>query len=294
MVTPSAKAGSVTGALFLTLSAASFLVGVPRGLAQDGSPPPDDAGGRPVLLSTGDCDEPGESLATLSDLTRFDGDVVGQEDAVAAESSYTNVAILPEEIQAEDYVVYAASSADDDASIVCGEIGGPLSPNGTLIVGLRERNDSGFSGIAYLSPGEDGASTDVSVFVARGLGGDTTGSSAGEADDGPGSASPVAAARAAARVGAVDDTVEVSLVEWSVDLPTEIESGRIAFEVTNDGTIRHDFRIVGEGIDDGLSANLLPGETGTLEVDLEAGTYDVYCPIGNHRNEGMETVVTVG
>jgi hypothetical protein len=42
-------------------------------------------------------------------------------------------------------------------------------------------NDSGFTGIAYLAPGADGASTDVSAFVAptqggrnRGGGGDDT------------------------------------------------------------------------------------------------------------------------
>jgi hypothetical protein len=41
-----------------------------------------------------------------------------------------------------------------------------LSPDGALIIGLRELNGSGFTGIAFLAPGADGASTDVSTFIA--------------------------------------------------------------------------------------------------------------------------------
>jgi hypothetical protein len=35
------------------------------------------------------------------------------------------------------------------------------------VIGLSEYDGSGFEGIAYLAPGADGASTDVSVFVAE-------------------------------------------------------------------------------------------------------------------------------
>ena len=60
-----------------------------------------------------------------------------------------------------------------------------MAPYGSLTIGLREQSDSGYTGIAYLAPGADGASTDVTVFLAdtsdRNRGGDTA--QAAAADD---------------------------------------------------------------------------------------------------------------
>jgi len=53
-----------------------------------------------------------------------------------------------------------------DTYIACGELGGVIDATGALVVGLREESDSGYTGIAFLSPGADGASTDISVFIA--------------------------------------------------------------------------------------------------------------------------------
>jgi hypothetical protein len=70
-------------------------------------------------------------------------------------------------ILGDDHVVNVHLSADEiETYIACGEIGGMLTPEGAVIIGLRELNNSGFTGIAYLAPGADGASTDVSTFVA--------------------------------------------------------------------------------------------------------------------------------
>jgi hypothetical protein len=70
------------------------------------------------------------------------------------------------------HVVNVHLSAEEiDTYIACGEIGGFLTPEGAVIIGLRELNRSGFTGIAYLAPGADGASTDVSAFVAQTIGG---------------------------------------------------------------------------------------------------------------------------
>lgn len=300
--------GLTTVALCLAVVAA-FLVGDgSRGLAQDEADEAEEVNGRPVVLLAGSCgdDDLGDEVATLSDLTPFDGETVGQEAAIAAESSYTNVPLLPEDFQADDHVINAAAGADDDASIVCGEIGGPLSPNGTLIIGMREQNGSGFAGVAYLSPGADGASTDVSVFVAEGLLGASDDGRTEEDDTGTGLATPVAIGSSSpeprrVRRSSEDaepaedaESVAVSLVEWSVDLPTELDAGLIAFEAANDGSVRHSLAIEGDGVDERLEGNLQPGESGTLEVDLDEGTYVAYCPVGNHRGRGMETEIEVG
>jgi hypothetical protein len=66
-----------------------------------------------------------------------------------------------------DHAINVHLSAEQiDTYIACGEIGGALDPSGALVIGLREESDSGYTGIAYLSPGADGVSTDVSVFIA--------------------------------------------------------------------------------------------------------------------------------
>ena len=51
--------------------------------------------------------------------------------------------------------------------------------------------------------------------------------------------------------------------------------------------------IEGEGINSTLDPVLSGGQSGTLVIDLEPGTYVVYCPIPGHREAGMELTLTV-
>jgi uncharacterized cupredoxin-like copper-binding protein len=46
------------------------------------------------------------------------------------------------------------------------------------------------------------------------------------------------------------------------------------------------------GTEEEPSANLAPGASGALEVDLRPGTYEVHCPVGNHADEGMRLELT--
>jgi glucose/arabinose dehydrogenase/uncharacterized cupredoxin-like copper-binding protein len=89
------------------------------------------------------------------------------------------------------------------------------------------------------------------------------------------------------------ETVAVSLTEFAIDMPTELPAGPTTFEITNDGTIEHNFEVEGQGIEEELPENLAPGASGTLTVALEPGTYEVYCPVGNHENQGMLVELTV-
>jgi plastocyanin len=89
------------------------------------------------------------------------------------------------------------------------------------------------------------------------------------------------------------NTVQVSLVEYAIEMPDSLPAGPTVFEVTNDGSFAHNFAIEGQGIEQVFDTDLEPGETRTLEVDLQAGTYEVYCPIGTHAEQGMELELTV-
>jgi uncharacterized cupredoxin-like copper-binding protein len=89
------------------------------------------------------------------------------------------------------------------------------------------------------------------------------------------------------------NAVQVSLTEYTIDMPTEIGAGTVSFEVSNDGNTAHNFEIEGQGVEEEFESNLQPGETKTLQVELQPGTYEVYCPVDGHRDLGMELELTV-
>lgn len=93
-------------------------------------------------------------------------------------------------------------------------------------------------------------------------------------------------APATAGNGGAGQTVDVSLTEFEIDMPTSISAGEVTFNVTNDGTMEHAFEVEGNGIEDETDV-LAAGDSATLTVNLEPGTYEVYCPVGNHRDMGM-------
>ena len=68
-------------------------------------------------------------------------------------------------------------------------------------------------------------------------------------------------------------------------------AGEIEFVVENTGAVEHD--VVIEEADDASVVLVDPGETGTGTIDLEAGTYTVYCSIPGHREAGMEATLNV-
>jgi hypothetical protein len=91
-------------------------------------------------------------------------------------------------------------------------------------------------------------------------------------------------------------TVKVSLSEWKVQLtPARVPSGAVTFEVSNAGSIPHAFEVEGGGLEQS-TAQIQPGATATLKLDLRAGSYETYCPIGkgSHKMLGMMNHLMVG
>jgi hypothetical protein len=90
--------------------------------------------------------------------------------------------------------------------------------------------------------------------------------------------------------------VQVTLSEWKVSLtPKVIPPGPVVLEVTNSGTIPHALEIEGHGLEQSTS-RIMPGATARLTLDLRAGTYEAYCPVGagSHKMLGMMTHLSVG
>lgn len=104
-------------------------------------------------------------------------------------------------------------------------------------------------------------------------------------------ASPAASPEASPVAGG--NEVEVALTEFEIQMPSELPAGQTVFIISNTGEFPHNFEIEGNGIEMELEENLQGGEQGTLTVDLQAGTYEIYCPVGDHADQGMRLELTV-
>ena len=92
------------------------------------------------------------------------------------------------------------------------------------------------------------------------------------------------------------DPVRVTLSEWTVRLSVQaVAAGPVQFAVTNGGSIPHAFEIEGKGIER-ETRQIQPGDSATLALTLRAGTYEVYCPVGegSHKKLGMVARLVVG
>ena len=246
---------------------------------------------RPAEIVSGSCESPGEPIAALTALTTAEGEAQGQGTAIEAEQSYTSIPIAIEALLAGQTSVRAFLSPEAlETEVACGEIGGVPSEGGSLVVKLSPRNDSGFTGIAFLGT-EDGGATGVSLFLAGNRTVAETRELAAATPDAV--LEPLVAPTPTAEPVQI---VEVALLEWLIDLPAETRAGQISFVVTNEGAEAHRVIIESGGV---VAAELIeplaPGESSVLSAVLAPGEYVVSCPLGEgeHRVEGMEAALIV-
>lgn len=92
--------------------------------------------------------------------------------------------------------------------------------------------------------------------------------------------------------GGTNVTVDES--EFKLGLSTTTFSpGRYTFSVKDTGHASHNLVIEGPGIEEQKSSLLSPGDSTTLTVTLQKGTYELYCAVANHKSLGMKTEITV-
>jgi hypothetical protein len=85
----------------------------------------------------------------------------------------------------------------------------------------------------------------------------------------------------------------VSLTEYQIGMSTSLSAGIYSFNVANNGADEHNLAVEGQGIKTEFVTDLTPGQTQNMQVYLGPGTYAVYCPVGSHRERGMEISLTV-
>jgi plastocyanin len=93
---------------------------------------------------------------------------------------------------------------------------------------------------------------------------------------------------------AAAQTIQISATDFQFD-PRELtaDPGEISFELTNDGQSPHALEVEGGGVE-AKSDTIDPGASTTLTVSLEEGEYEIYCPVGDHKDRGMTGTLVVG
>ncbi|MBW3592968.1 MAG: cupredoxin domain-containing protein, partial [Actinobacteria bacterium] len=91
------------------------------------------------------------------------------------------------------------------------------------------------------------------------------------------------------------ETIDISATEFAFE-PAEIEldsAGTYRFVLTNDGGAPHALEIEGNGVEAGTDT-IDGGESAQVDVTLDEGEYEIYCPVGDHAERGMVGRVLVG
>jgi plastocyanin len=108
----------------------------------------------------------------------------------------------------------------------------------------------------------------------------TMGGCGGDDDEGGGGA--------AARLGS-GEPLEVVAREYSFQPAAVVLSGggELTIRLDNRGSLAHNLRLLRGGEDVGGTPTFPDGETGTGEVTVEPGRYELVCSVGDHAELGM-------
>ena len=96
--------------------------------------------------------------------------------------------------------------------------------------------------------------------------------------------------------GTASKTFKISETEFKLT-PASFKlakPGVVAFTVTNDGATVHALEVEGPS-GEFETEEIQPGDKVTLKADVsQGGTYELYCPVGDHEDRGMVGKLVVG
>jgi len=278
MAIPRQRWTSIGGPAALVLVAATALtatMAVPAARAQSADTP------HPVHIHAGSCDDLGDIVVPVTDIElNTAGEVFGAASAQPVEQSQTDVELSLSDILAAPHAVNVHESAEAIQNyIACGDIGGRVV-DGDLLIGLKEVNGSGYSGVAQLVSVDD--TTNVMLFLTsteESSGGNTaaaapTTAPAATATTAPPVATTEAPAPTAEPAVAVAEDVPVDIRDFAFN-PTPVEiavGGSVTW--TNQDAVPH----TATGQDRGVlqSGTIAPGESFS-QVFATVGDFAYFC-----------------
>jgi uncharacterized cupredoxin-like copper-binding protein len=109
---------------------------------------------------------------------------------------------------------------------------------------------------------------------------------------GSGTSNPPAATTSAAPVKVTVDETEFKI---TLSQPS-FSPGTYEFAVTDSGKFPHNFIINGPGVDNQkipAGSPLTPGQSASLTVTLQKGSYEIWCGVPTHKEKGMDMTIQV-
>ena len=117
------------------------------------------------------------------------------------------------------------------------------------------------------------------VLALAGCGGDDESSSSGGGGGGGGGGEQIALA------APEDGSLKFDKSEL------DAKAGTVTINFDNPSSTPHAVEIEGKGVEE--ASDTVTGAKTSVTADLKAGTYTFYCPVGDHRAQGMEGTLTV-
>jgi|SRR4051812_18973301 len=117
----------------------------------------------------------------------------------------------------------------------------------------------------------------------------------GSNDNSTSNAATQASTTGGAAVTGAGGVVNLSATDFKFN-PSEpaVKSGDVTFTMKNDGQVTHSLEVEDvNGQDKELPSEVSPGSDGSMTLNLKPGKYEFYCPVGNHKQMGMEGEITV-
>jgi plastocyanin len=69
------------------------------------------------------------------------------------------------------------------------------------------------------------------------------------------------------------------------------KAGKVKIDFDNPSSVPHAVEVEGNGVE--KETEVVTKGKSSVSVDLKAGTYEIYCPVGKHKQAGMEGTLTV-
>jgi uncharacterized cupredoxin-like copper-binding protein len=99
---------------------------------------------------------------------------------------------------------------------------------------------------------------------------------------------------AATTTSAAAQKIAVKETEFKIALAqSSLKPGKYELDLSNDGQIAHDLVVKGPGVNDQKTPLINHGGTAVLKVDLQSGTYELYCSVPGHKAAGMDLKIKV-
>ncbi|HEY4852819.1 MAG TPA: cupredoxin domain-containing protein [Streptosporangiaceae bacterium] len=141
-----------------------------------------------------------------------------------------------------------------------------------------------------------GAAATVTLLAAGcSSSGSSTSASSPTASASTSAAAPTSAAASSPAAQGGASAVTATETEFHIALSTTtFKAGTYKFTAVNKGSFSHNLIINGPGVSQAKTPGLLAaGQSGSVTVTLQAGTYDIYCGVPGHKAQGMDVKITV-